>query len=295
VSFDFTNKRILITGGTGSFGQAFTALALKELPIKTLCIFSRDELKQAEMASRFEGEKRLRFFVGDVRDRDRVKAAMEGVDLVIHAAAMKRVEACEYNPFEAIQTNILGTQNVVREAIAQKVSHVMALSTDKAVNPVNLYGATKLCLEKIVTANNNVVGKRGTKLACVRYGNVAGSRGSVIHTFREQLPSGVFTVTDERMTRFWITLPEAVAFVLNSIQKMQGGEVFTPRLPSFRVTDLVKAFDEKAKFDIIGIRQGEKLHEVMVSADEPGGPYDSGANETFLTVQQLKTELELLK
>jgi UDP-N-acetylglucosamine 4,6-dehydratase len=272
VSFDFTNKRILITGGTGSFGQAFTAHALKELPIKTLCIFSRDELKQAEMASRFEGEKRLRFFVGDVRDRDRVKAAMEGVDLVIHAAAMKRVEACEYNPFEAIQTNILGTQNVVREAIAQKVSHVMALSTDKAVNPVNLYGATKLCLEKIVTANNNVVGKRGTKLACVRYGNVAGSRGSVIHTFREQLPSGVFTVTDERMTRFWITLPQAVAFVLDSIQKMEGGEVFTPRLPSFKVTDLAKAFNDKAVFDIVGIRQGEKLHEVMVSADEPGGP-----------------------
>jgi UDP-N-acetylglucosamine 4,6-dehydratase len=293
VSFDWSNKRILLTGGTGSFGRAFIAYALQNLPVKTICIFSRDELKQSELQELYRDEKRLRFFVGDVRDRDRVKAAMDGVDLVIHAAAMKRVEACEYNPFEAVQTNIIGTQNVVREAIAAKVSHVVALSTDKAVNPVNLYGATKLCLEKIVTANNNVVGKRGTKLSCVRYGNVAGSRGSIIPLFKNQAKSGVFTVTDTRMTRFWITLPEAIQFVVRSVETMKGGEVFTPKLPSFRVVDLAKAVNPKATIQVVGIRPGEKLHEVMLSEDENHGKrYDSGSNTEFLTVDQLR---ELIK
>lgn len=289
MGFDWTNKRVLITGGTGSFGHAFVRHALAKLPVKTICVLSRDELKQSELAALYPNEKRLRFFVGDVRDRERVRSALSDVDLVIHAAAMKRVESCEYNPFEAVQTNIIGTQNVVSEAIAAGVSNVIALSTDKAVNPVNLYGATKLCLEKIVTANNNVVGKRGTKLSCVRYGNVAGSRGSVIPLFKAQAKTGVFTITDESMTRFWITLDDAVQFVLNSIQAMRGGEVFTPNLPSFKITDLAKALNPEAKIKVIGARQGEKLHEVMRSAEENGGvAYDSGSNTSWLSVQDLK-------
>jgi UDP-N-acetylglucosamine 4,6-dehydratase len=293
MGFDFKNKRILLTGGTGSFGTAFVEYALANLPVKTICVFSRDELKQSELAARFQNDKRLRFFVGDVRDKERVRMAIQGVDLVIHAAAMKRVDACEYNPFEAVQTNIIGTQNVVTEAIMAGVSHVLALSTDKAVNPVNLYGATKLCLEKIVTSASVYSGAKKTKLSCVRYGNVAGSRGSIIPLFKEQKASGVFTITDERMTRFWITLPQAVQFVIDSIEKMQGGEVFTPKLPSFRVTDLAKAMNPEAKIQIIGIRQGEKLHEVMRSEEENNGQrYDSGTNTEWLTVEQLR---ELVK
>lgn len=296
MSFDWTNKRVLITGGTGSFGNAFVKYALDKLPIKTICVLSRDELKQAEMAALYPNDKRLRFFVGDVRDKDRVRSAVKGCDIVIHAAAMKRVDACEYNPFEAVQTNIIGTQNVVAAAINEGVSHLMALSTDKAVNPVNLYGATKLCLEKIVTGNQNVVGKHGTKLSVVRYGNVAGSRGSVIPLFTNQILKGkTLTITDPRMTRFWITLNEAVIFVLNSIQLMKGGEVFTPKLPSFNVTDLAQAMVGKTNntniFDVVGIRKGEKLHEVMVSEDE-GERYDSGTNPWFLTVDELKERLK---
>jgi len=285
--FDWTDKRILITGGTGSFGKAFIEHALANLPVKTIRVFSRDEFHQAELRETYPNDKRLRFFIGDVRDRDRVRMAMKDVDLVIHAAAMKRVEACEYNPIEAVQTNIIGTQNIVTEAIEAGVSHVLALSTDKAVNPINLYGATKLCLEKIVTSASSYVGSGRTRFACVRYGNVAGSRGSVIPLFKEQAKTGVFTITDERMTRFWITLDQAVQFVLDSIQKMEGGEVFTPRLPSFKVTDLAKAINPDAEIKIVGIRKGEKLHEVMVSEEE-GERYDSGSNTEWLSVEQLR-------
>lgn len=296
--FDWTDKRILITGGTGSFGHAFVKYALEKLPVKTICILSRDELKQADMRALYPNEKRLRFFVGDIRDKDRVKSAMVDVDLVIHAAAMKRVEACEYNPFEAVQTNIIGTQNVVSAAINGKVSHLIALSTDKAVNPINLYGATKLCLEKLVTGNQAVVGDHGTKLSVVRYGNVAGSRGSVIPLFRNQISRGFLpTVTDEAMTRFWITLNDAVIFVLNSVQTMKGGEVFTPKLPSFRIVDLVEALETEVNFfvepqyNVVGKGKGEKLHEVMVSADE-GEFYDSGSNPWFLTIEEIKERLK---
>lgn len=264
---DWTTKKILITGGTGSFGRAFTRYALEHLNPNVIRIFSRDELKQAEMREEFKSQK-LRFFIGDIRDADRVERALRGVDIVIHAAAMKRVEVCEYNPFEAIMTNIMGTQNVINKAIDCGAEKIISISTDKAANPVNLYGATKLCQEKIVTQSNSYVGPKKTRIACVRYGNVVGSRGSVVGIFKQQKDSGELTITDDRMTRFWITLDQAVRFVHSSIEMMRGGEIFVPKIPSMKVTDLAAAVAPKNKIRITGIRPGEKLHELMITEDE---------------------------
>jgi UDP-N-acetylglucosamine 4,6-dehydratase len=230
-------------------------------------VYSRDELKQSEMRARF-GDDQLRFFIGDVRDRGRMTRAAQGADYMVHAAAMKQVPACEYNPFEAVRTNVLGAQHVVDTAIDAGVRKVVALSTDKAVNPVNLYGATKLCAEKIVVQGNAYAAQSDTRLACVRYGNVVGSRGSVVPLFREQMKQGRLTITDERMTRFWITLPQAVDLVLYALEHMAGGEVFIPKIPSMRIVDLAEAMAPNIPRDIIGIRPGEKLHEVLLTTDE---------------------------
>lgn len=273
---DWSSKKILITGGTGSFGRAFVRYALETLKPSVIRIFSRDELKQSEMRKEFNDHPSLRFFIGDVRDSERVERALRGVNIVIHAAAMKRVEACEYNPFEAIQTNILGAQNIINQAIDCGVEKVVALSTDKAVNPVNLYGATKLCQERIVVQGNSYVGPKKTRMACVRYGNVVGSRGSVVPIFREQMKTGEFTITDERMTRFWITLEQAVKFVRTSAEQMMGGEIFIPKIPSMKMVDLAKAMNPDAKLKFIGIRPGEKLHEVMITEDEARHCVDVG-------------------
>lgn len=263
----FKDKVILLTGGTGSFGRAFTRRLVRDHDFRALRILSRDELKQSEMQKEIQ-DPRLRFLLGDVRDRDRVYRAMQGVDIAIHAAALKQIPAAEYNPFEAVKTNILGAQNIIDAAIDCGVEKVVALSTDKAVNPVNLYGATKLCAEKIVVQGNAYTGGRGTRLSCVRYGNVVGSRGSVIPLFREQRKTGTVTITDPRMTRFWITLDEAVEFVFDSIDNLHGGEVFVPILPSMKITDLARAMAPDCQIKEIGIRPGEKLHEVMVTEDE---------------------------
>jgi len=263
----FKDKVILLTGGTGSFGRALTRRLVKDHAFKALRVFSRDELKQSEMRADIQDD-RLRFFLGDVRDRERVYRAMRGVNVVVHAAALKQIPAAEYNPFEAVKTNILGAQNIIEAAIDCGAERVMALSTDKAVNPVNLYGATKLCAEKIVVQGNAYTGGTSTRLGCVRYGNVVGSRGSVIPLFREQRKTGTLTVTDPRMTRFWITLEEAVEFVLESIDRMHGGEIFVPVLPSMNVTDLARAMAPDCQLKEIGIRPGEKLHEAMVTEDE---------------------------
>lgn len=259
---------ILITGGTGSFGNAFVRIALAELDPARLVIFSRDELKQSEMAKRLGDDRRVRFFLGDVRDRWRLRRAMHGVDLVVHAAALKQVPACEYNPFEAVQTNILGATNVIEAAIDEGVKRVVAISTDKAVNPVNLYGATKLCAEKLFIQGNAYAGGGITRFANVRYGNVIGSRGSVIPLFIEQRESGRLTITDERMTRFFLTVEQGVRLVLRAATEMDGGEVFIPRVPSVRITDIAEAVAPGCKVVVTGIRPGEKLHEVLVSSDE---------------------------
>lgn len=266
---DSRGKVILITGGTGSFGKKFTEIALRKLSPKAVRIYSRDELKQFEMQrdARFQ-DSRLRYFIGDVRDEARLQRAMEGVDLVIHAAAMKHVTACEFNPFEAVKTNVLGAQNVIEAALNLSVSRVMAVSTDKAANPVNLYGATKLCAEKMFTSACSYVGEKDIRLSCVRYGNVAGSRGSVMPLFLSQRESGKLTITDGRMTRFWVTLEQAVGFVLASIERMRGGEVFIPKIPSARVTDLADVIAPQAEKVIVGIRPGEKIHEVLLTEDE---------------------------
>lgn len=262
-------KMILLTGGTGSFGQKFTEIVLKKYNPKAIRIFSRDELKQWEMHKKFNDDVHLRFFIGDVRDKERLERAMDGVDIVVHAAAMKQVPFCEYNPFEAVKTNIIGAQNVIEAAIDRNVAQVIAISSDKAVNPVNLYGATKLCMEKIFIAANSYVGEhRSTKMACVRYGNVVGSRGSVIPLFREQGRVGSVTITDKRMTRFWITLERGVEFVIKCIDIMHGGEVFIPKISSMRVVDLAEAVVPKCKVRIIGIRPGEKIHECLLTEDE---------------------------
>lgn len=233
-------------------------------------IFSRDELKQSEMQRRapFAGDHRVRYLVGDIRDLPRLIRATKGVDVIIHAAAMKQVPACEYNPFEAVQTNVIGAENVVSAAIENDVPITMAISTDKAVNPVNLYGATKLCQEKIVVQGNAYASDSRSRFACVRYGNVVGSRGSVVPIFKQQAETGVITITDERMTRFWITLDEAVSFVISCLGRMQGGEIFVPKIPSMRVPDMAEALAPGAEVRIIGIRPGEKLHEVMLTEDE---------------------------
>lgn len=273
------DKTILITGGTGSFGQCFVEIVLQRFRPRKIIIYSRDEFKQYEMQKRFVRYDRiLRFFIGDVRDKPRLYRAMEGVDYVVHAAAFKQVPAAEYNPFEAVRTNIIGTQNLIDAAIDRGVKKVVAISTDKAVNPINLYGATKLAMEKIVIAGENYSGEKEVSFCVVRYGNVLGSRGSVIPYFLELKARGrkEFPITDERMTRFWITLEEAVDLVLFALEKAVGGEVFVPKLPSMKITDLAKAIEPECRFRIIGIRPGEKLHETLISEDEARTVRDLG-------------------
>ena len=262
-------KTILLTGGTGSFGQKFTEIVLKKYKPKTIRIFSRDELKQWDMKRSFNDDPRLRFLLGDVRDENRLERAIDGADIVVHAAALKQVPLCEYNPFEAVKTNILGAQNIIKVAIDYNVEKVLAISSDKAVNPVNLYGATKMCMEKLITAGNSYVGqKRKTHMSCVRYGNVVGSRGSIIPLFNKQKSTGVVTITDDRMTRFWTTLEQGVEFVIKAIEKMHGGEIFIPKMPSMKITDLSQAIAPGCKVKIVGIRPGEKMHECLVTEDE---------------------------
>lgn len=261
-------QQILLTGGTGSFGHAFVEHALGRNDTSVLRIYSRDELKQYEMAQRFGQHPRLRFLLGDVRDRQRLARAMHGVDLVVHAAAMKQVPLCEYNPAEAVKTNIIGAQNVIDCAIDAGVPRTVALSTDKAVNPANLYGATKLCAEKLFVQGNVYAGPRNFRFSCVRYGNVIGSRGSVIPLFRKQAETGVLTLTDERMTRFWISLPQAIEFVWLAVTQMSGGEIFVPKIPSMRVADLARAIAPDALLKEVGCRPGEKIHELLLTAEE---------------------------
>ena len=258
------NKTILVTGGTGSFGKKFSEIVLGNYSIKKLIILSRGELKQAEMRSKFNNHPKLRYFIGNVRDKERVYRAFDGVDIVVHAAALKRVPECEYNPFEAIKTNVHGAQNVINAAIDKGVEKVIALSTDKAANPINLYGATKLCSDKLFTAGNAYVGDKNTKFGVVRYGNVMGSRGSVIPFFKKMKKTGTLPITDPRMTRFWITLEDGVKLVLKAMKEMHGGEVFVPKIPSMKITDLATAIAPECEQEIVGIRPGEKLHEVMI-------------------------------
>lgn len=260
------DKVVLVTGGTGSFGKKFIGKALT-LGVKKIIVFSRDELKQYEMKQEFNDE-RIRFFIGDVRDKERLYRAFDGVDIVIHAAAMKHVDACEYNPFEAVKTNIHGAQNIIEAAIDRGVEKVIALSTDKACSPVNLYGATKLASDKLFVAANAYVGEKKTRFAVVRYGNVVGSRGSVVPFFKKIKHTGRVPITDERMTRFWITLEQGVQFVLDNLERMRGGEIFVPKIPSMNIMDLAKAIAPECKFEIVGIRPGEKLHEAMIMEDD---------------------------
>lgn len=265
----FNGATILITGGTGSFGREYAKTILENHQPRKLIIYSRDELKQYEMAREFPQDC-MRFFIGDVRDRDRLGTAMQGVDYVIHAAALKQVPAAEYNPIECIKTNIHGAENVIQAAIATEVKKVIALSTDKAANPINLYGATKLCSDKLFVAANNMVGEKPTRFAVVRYGNVVGSRGSVVPLFRSLIAGGAdhLPITHPEMTRFWITLRQGVDFVLTNFRRMQGGEIFVPKIPSIRITDLAKAMGPGLPTRVVGIRPGEKLHEVMCPADD---------------------------
>jgi UDP-N-acetylglucosamine 4,6-dehydratase len=321
-----TDKSILITGGTGSFGKAFVRTVLQRYPdIRRLVIYSRDELKQFEMQQVFSPQRHraLRYFIGDVRDESRLERALEGIDIVVHAAALKQVPAAEYNPFECIKTNVLGAQNVIEACLNQGVKRVVALSTDKAAAPINLYGATKLCSDKLFIAANNVIGNRDLRFSVVRYGNVMGSRGSVVPFFLERRASGVLPITDERMTRFNISLSEGVEMVLWAIENASGGEVFVPKIPSYRITDVATAIGPECRQEIIGIRPGEKIHEEMITASDslntvdlgryfailpagadfaqeqycrdrgakpvaPGFAYDSGTNPDFLSVEQLR-------
>src|SRR5512146_1702689 len=264
---DWKNQVVLVTGGTGSFGKKFTKILLAEKNPKKIIIFSRDELKQHEMQVGGYNHPSLRYFIGDIRDRERLVRAMHGVDIVVHAAALKQVPACEYNPMEAIKTNIMGTANVVEAALDAGVKKVMTISTDKAVNPVNLYGATKLAAEKLTVQSNAYAAGAATRYACVRYGNVVGSRGSVVPVFLKQRGSGRLTITDDRMTRFWLSLEQGVRFVIKCVEEMRGGEVFVPKIPSLKVIDLARAIAPGASVSIVGIRPGEKLHEVLISED----------------------------
>lgn len=266
-------KNVLITGGTGSFGKAFVRKVIQRNKINKLIIYSRDELKQFEFSNEISNPK-LRFFLGDVRDYDRLVMASKDVDVVIHAAAMKQIPAAEYNPMEAIKTNVIGAENVVKAAIHNEISKVLALSTDKAANPANLYGATKLCSDKLMMSGNLLAGKSKTRFSVVRYGNVLGSRGSVIPFFLEKKSEGLIPITDERMTRFWLTLDEGVEFVLNSLNIMEGGEIFVPKIPSFKVIDVARVVCPSIPTEIIGIRPGEKLHEVMVTEDDSYYTYE---------------------
>ncbi|NMC59296.1 MAG: UDP-N-acetylglucosamine 4,6-dehydratase (inverting) [Candidatus Methanofastidiosa archaeon] len=262
------NRSILITGGTGSFGKRFIKYLLELNYYSRIIVFSRDELKQYEMQKMGYDQNCMRYFIGDIRDYDRLRRAFESVNVVIHAAALKQVPSCEYNPLEAIKTNILGSSNVINAALDMGVEKVIALSTDKAVNPVNLYGATKLAAEKLFIQSNTYAGKKPTRFSCVRYGNVVGSRGSVIPLFVNQKNSGYVTITDERMTRFWITLDQGVKFVYKCLEFMNGGEIFVPKIPSMRIVDLAKIIAPNDSFLITGIRSGEKLHETLISIDE---------------------------
>ena len=265
---DWSQQVVLVTGGTGSFGKKFVDIMLREYHPAKLIVFSRDELKQHEMRVAGFDHSSMRYFIGDVRDVERLRRAMHGVDIVVHAAALKQVPACEYNPMEAIKTNILGSSNVIEAAIDAGVKKVLALSTDKAVNPVNLYGATKLAAEKLFVQSNAYAAGTATRFSCVRYGNVVGSRGSVVPIFIKQRQNGKLTIMDQRMTRFWLTLEQGVRFVIRCIGLMQGGEVFVPKIPSTRIVDLARAIAPEAEFEFVGIRPGEKLHEVLISEDE---------------------------
>ena len=326
-----TNASILVTGGTGSLGKKLVATLIERYPtLKRLVVFSRDELKQSEMAQNYPEDKypSIRFFIGDVRDAARLKRAMEGIDTVVHAAALKQIPTAEYNPFEAIKTNVFGAQNVIEAAMDSGVKRVVALSTDKAAAPINLYGATKLCSDKLFVAANNYKGPRDIKFSAVRYGNVMGSRGSVIPFFLEQRKTGVLPITDERMTRFNILLEEGVNLVLFALENMWGGEIFVPRIPSYRITDMAEAIGPNCRRIVIGIRPGEKLHEEMITETdglntiefdryfiiypsarlwdpeeylktfngrrcEYGFRYSSGANTEYLTVEQLRELIRL--
>ncbi|MGI2191745.1 UDP-N-acetylglucosamine 4,6-dehydratase (inverting) [Shewanella baltica] len=265
----FDNKTILITGGTGSFGRKYTKTILARYKPKRLIILSRDELKQYEMQQIYNAPC-MRYFIGDVRDGDRLEQAFKDVDFVIHAAALKQVPAAEYNPMECIKTNIYGAENVIRAAISNNVSKVIALSTDKAANPINLYGATKLASDKLFVAANNIVGSGKTRFAAVRYGNVVGSRGSVVPFFKQLIANGAdaLPITHQDMTRFWISLQDGVDFVLKNFERMQGGEIFVPKIPSVRITDLAAAYAPDLKKEIVGIRPGEKMHEIMCPGDD---------------------------
>jgi len=263
-------KTILVTGGTGSFGRKFTEIVLKHSQPRKLIVFSRDEMKQQEMRKDFAdaAESPMRYFIGDVRDLDRLRRAMTGVDLVVHAAALKQVPSCEYNPFEVVKTNVLGAQNVIEAAIDCGVKKVLALSTDKAVSPINMYGASKLCAEKLFVNGNFYSREGGARFSCCRYGNVVGSRGSVVPIFQEQRKNGLLTITDPRMTRFWLTLQQGAEFVIRCLGLMKGGEVFVPKIPSMRIADLAKVIAPDTPVKIVGVRPGEKIHESLVSEDE---------------------------
>jgi UDP-N-acetylglucosamine 4,6-dehydratase/5-epimerase len=277
---NWSDNIVLVTGGTGSFGKKFVEIVLRECKPRKLIIFSRDELKQLEMREVFPDTpdfvSPMRYFIGDVRDRDRLRRAMNGVDIVVHAAAMKQVPTCEYNPVEAVMTNVLGGRNVVEAALDAGVKRVIAISTDKAVNPVNLYGATKLVAEKLFVQANAYSGLGPTRFSCVRYGNVVGSRGSVVPLFLKQREDGKVTVTDPRMTRFWLTVDQGVRFVIRCLEVMQGGEVFVPKIPSMSVQEVAKTLAPGCRVDYTGIRPGEKLHEVLISEDEARNSVDMG-------------------
>lgn len=267
---NWSGKSVLVTGGTGSFGKRFAGRVLRDYSPRRLIVFSRDELKQDEMRKRFPDgrESPVRYFLGDVRDRDRLVRAFDGVDVVVHAAALKQVPACEYNPLEAVKTNVLGAANVIDAAIDRNVEKVIALSTDKAANPINLYGATKLCSDKLFVAANTYTGYHATRFSVVRYGNVVGSRGSVVPFFQKMRSEGCLPITDPRMTRFWLTLDQAVEFVLKCLDRMEGGEIFVPKIPSMTVMDLAKAIAPECTTEVVGIRPGEKIHEVMIPEDD---------------------------
>ena len=282
---NWNDKTILVTGGTGSFGRKFVATMLEQFKPKKVIIFSRDELKQHEMRTSGFDHPSLRYFIGDVRDAERLRRAMNGVDIVVHAAALKQVVACEYNPLEAVKTNIDGAKNIIDAAIDAKVQKVLALSTDKAVSPVNLYGATKLVAEKLFVQAKAYTGGDTPKFACVRYGNVVGSRGSVVPVFLEQRKTGRVTVTDKRMTRFWITLEQGVKLVTDGIEQMHGGEIFVPKITSMNIMDLVRIVAPDCKVDEVGIRPGEKLHEALLSDEEATHTLDAGDKYVVMPVQ----------
>lgn len=279
-------KVILITGGTGSFGRKFVELTLRNHSPKKIIVFSRDEFKQHQMATGGFDHECMRYFIGDVRDKDRLCRALDGVDYVVHAAALKQIPACEYNPIEAVKTNVLGAANLIDAAVERNVKKVLAISTDKAVAPVNLYGATKLCSDKLFVAGNSYSGVHLTRFSVVRYGNVIGSRGSVIPLFIKVAPSGTLPVTDARMTRFWLTLDQGVLFVLKSLERMEGGEIFVPKVPSMNILDLAQAIAPGCTTNIVGIRPGEKLHEVLIPGDD--ARYTVEHDDSFVILSGVK-------